>query len=210
MNALFKFGKKQPASDALTPPAAKSGRTHQPGVPLELVKYDTETGKFEVGREAARVLRNARDPIGVVAVCGRARQGKSFILNQLLGQSTGFQVRRIYIQVSCAALLCKLRCHKPGAWLTSEWLSAPLVPQVAPSVRPCTKGLWMWSTPIQRQAVDGSPYQLVLLDSEGIDAWDQASALVAAHAARCSIHLSRSVRRLSIACLCVTSDMPAC
>ena len=46
-----------------------------------------------MGRDAVRVLRSARDPIGVVAVCGRARQGKSFILNQLLGQSTGFQVR---------------------------------------------------------------------------------------------------------------------
>ena len=45
-----------------------------------------------MGSDAVRVLRSARDPIGVVAVCGRARQGKSFILNQLLGQSTGFQV----------------------------------------------------------------------------------------------------------------------
>ena len=47
--------------------------------------------------------------------------------------------------------------------------------QVAPSVRPCTKGLWMWSAPIRRTAVDGTSYQLLLLDSEGIDAWDQAS-----------------------------------
>ena len=111
-------GRKQPASDGLTPPPAKTGRTGaQPGVPLELVKYavphdqadrpqlpslkalmfacryDTETGKFTVGSDAVRVLRSAKDPIGVVAVCGRARQGKSFILNQLLGQSTGFQVR---------------------------------------------------------------------------------------------------------------------
>ena len=28
-----------------------------------------------------------KGPVGVVAVSGRARQGKSFILNQLLGQS---------------------------------------------------------------------------------------------------------------------------
>ena len=43
-------------------------------------------------------------------------------------------------------------------------------------MRPCTKGLWMWSAPIRRTAVDGTSYQLLLLDSEGIDAWDQASA----------------------------------
>ncbi len=36
-----------------------------------------------------------KGPVAVVAVCGRARQGKSFILNQLLLQSSGggFQVR---------------------------------------------------------------------------------------------------------------------
>lgn len=44
---------------------------------------------------------------------------------------------------------------------------------VAPTHRPCTKGLWMWSQPVQRTAADGSVYHLVLLDSEGIDAYDQ-------------------------------------
>ena len=145
----------------VTPNPRKAAQPGAPGVPLELVRYDTDTGKFYVGEQALQTLRATKDPVGVVAVCGRARQGKSFILNQLLGQSTGFQV--------------------------------------APSVRPCTKGLWMWSSPITRKNADGSHYQLVrvdhwyvlptawlyradnarscyiqvLLDSEGIDAWDQ-------------------------------------
>ncbi|CAG9467408.1 unnamed protein product [Pedinophyceae sp. YPF-701] len=103
--------------------------------PLELVQYDSSTGKFQVGKEALSVLRGVKGPVAVVAVCGRARQGKSYILNQLLGRSNGFQV--------------------------------------APSVRPCTKGLWMWSAPIKRTGTDGQPYHLVLLDTEGIDAFDQ-------------------------------------
>lgn len=111
-----------PASPAAQPSSLKAG---QPGVPLELVRYDADTGKFHIGEEAFKTLRATNQPIGVVAVCGRARQGKSFILNQLLGQSTGFQV--------------------------------------APSVRPCTKGLWMWSAPIKRRAADGSQHQLVLI-----------------------------------------------
>lgn len=74
----------------------------QPGAPLELIRYNTSTSKFELGDEALQSLRRIRGPVGVIAVSGRARQGKSFILNQLLGRSTGFQV--------------------------------------APSVRPCTKG----------------------------------------------------------------------
>lgn len=102
---------------------------------LELVRYNTETGKFEVGEEALQVLQQTRQPVGVVAVAGRARQGKSYILNQLLGRSGGFAV--------------------------------------APTHRPCTKGLWMWSAPVSRTAADGSAYSLVLLDTEGIDAYDQ-------------------------------------
>lgn len=63
--------------------------------------------------------------VGVVAVSGRARQGKSFILNQLLGQTSGFTV--------------------------------------GPTHRPCTKGLWMWSAPVERNSPDGSKYHLVCL-----------------------------------------------
>jgi hypothetical protein len=59
------------------------------------------------------------------AVCGRARQGKSFILNQLLGASGGFKV--------------------------------------GPTVRPCTKGLWMWSAPVKRKSPDGNIYHLVCI-----------------------------------------------
>jgi hypothetical protein len=62
------------------------------GHPLELVRYNIETGKFEVGQQAQDVLRGVKGPLAVVAVCGRARQGKSFILNQLLCQSGGFSV----------------------------------------------------------------------------------------------------------------------
>ncbi len=128
---MFGWGRNkqegQPSSPAVRGYAAANARSAAqpaaPGVPLELVRYDTETGKFHVGEQALKALRATKDPVGVVAVCGRARQGKSFILNQLLGKSTGFQV--------------------------------------APSVRPCTKGLWMWSAPIKRRNADGSQYQLV-------------------------------------------------
>jgi hypothetical protein len=46
----------------------------------------------QVCEDAARLLRTIRTPVGVVAVCGRARTGKSFILNQLLGRSAGFRL----------------------------------------------------------------------------------------------------------------------
>ena len=58
----------------------------QEGRPLHLLQYDEATQKFELGEEALDALRQIRGPVGVLAVCGRARQGKSFILNQLVGK----------------------------------------------------------------------------------------------------------------------------
>lgn len=96
------------------------------GTPLELVSYNAQTGKFEVGKAAMKALRGVRGPVGVVAVCGRARQGKSFILNQLLSETSGGFV-------------------------------------VGPTHRPCTKGLWMWSSPQKRTGKDGTEHHLVSL-----------------------------------------------
>ena len=35
----------------------------------------------------------------------------------------------------------------------------------------------MWSTPLKRIAADGTEYSLLLLDTEGIDAYDQTVRL---------------------------------
>jgi hypothetical protein len=59
---------------------------------LQLISYDSDTGLVECGEEALACLRSIRTPVGVIALTGRARTGKSYILNQLLGQSTGFKL----------------------------------------------------------------------------------------------------------------------
>ncbi|XP_068665199.1 uncharacterized protein [Aristolochia californica] len=137
---MQRFGFRGRSSDS-SPPSfspnaspASSAVAVGPGRPLRLV-YCDEKGKFRMDPEAVATLQLVKGPIGVVSVCGRARQGKSFILNQILGRSSGFQV--------------------------------------ASTHRPCTKGLWMWSAPLKLTALDGTEYYLLLLDSEGIDAYDQ-------------------------------------
>ncbi|GAB4827010.1 hypothetical protein Ancab_033890 [Ancistrocladus abbreviatus] len=45
--------------------------------------------------------------------------------------------------------------------------------QVASVNQPCTKGLWLWSAPLKMTALGGTEYNLILIDSEGIDAYDQ-------------------------------------
>ncbi|KAI3424626.1 GB1/RHD3-type G domain-containing protein [Psidium guajava] len=138
MMRLFNRGRDAP-SDAspqsyAPSPSSSPASVTGPARPIRLV-YCDEKGRFRMDPEAVAVLQLVKEPIGVVSVCGRARQGKSFILNQLLGKSSGFQV--------------------------------------ASTHRPCTKGLWLWSVPLKRRALDGTEYNLLLLDSEGIDAYDQ-------------------------------------
>ncbi|GJP39214.1 hypothetical protein CLOM_g23607 [Closterium sp. NIES-68] len=133
----------QPSPAVLSPlsPSRAGGSPVAASIPDPLTSrairlvYKDDQGVFRMDPEAVSALRRLRGPLGVVAVCGRARQGKSFILNQLLGRSSGFTV--------------------------------------GPTYRPCTKGLWIWSSPVKVTAPDGSSYHLLLLDSEGIDAYDQ-------------------------------------
>ncbi|XP_019440227.1 PREDICTED: guanylate-binding protein 7-like [Lupinus angustifolius] len=137
MNRFFNRGRDNPynASPSSSPATPSASPVTGPARPIRLVYYDDNERKFHMDPEAVATLQLVKEPIGVVSVCGRARQGKSFILNQLLGRSSGFQV--------------------------------------APTHRPCTKGLWLWSAPLKRTALDGTEYNLLLLDSEGIDAYDQ-------------------------------------
>jgi hypothetical protein len=65
-----------PRSPFSTDGAAGGGR------PLQLV-YCDERGRFRMDPEAVAALQLVKGPVGVVSVCGRARQGKSFVLNQV-------------------------------------------------------------------------------------------------------------------------------
>jgi len=44
---------------------------------------------------------------------------------------------------------------------------------VGPSINPCTKGLWIWSKPISGYAPDGTPLNVLIIDTEGIGATDE-------------------------------------
>ena len=73
MSFFFGSAKKQKPAEA--PSAHLPVR---PGTPLELVRHDTDNGKFEISPEALQVLRGIKGPVGVVSVCGRARQVGTF------------------------------------------------------------------------------------------------------------------------------------
>lgn len=94
---------------------------------------------FYVSDEAIAMLRNVKEKIGVIAVAGKYRTGKSFLLNRIILNKTdesGFGV--------------------------------------GPTINPCTKGLWIWSKPIEVEKQSGEPpFKVFIIDSEGMGACNE-------------------------------------
>ena len=45
--------------------------------------------------------------------------------------------------------------------------------EVGPSINPCTKGIWIWGTPIKGLTPSGEPVNVFIIDSEGIGGLDE-------------------------------------
>ncbi|XP_010522589.1 PREDICTED: guanylate-binding protein 1 [Tarenaya hassleriana] len=71
--------------------AAESGS----GRAVQLV-YGDENGKLKMDPEAIDALQQLHGPVAVVSLCGRSRHGKSFVWNQLLSRSIGYQVGSVH------------------------------------------------------------------------------------------------------------------
>jgi hypothetical protein len=44
---------------------------------------------------------------------------------------------------------------------------------VGPTINPCTKGLWLWSEPVQGTQPNGEPISVLVIDTEGLGAFDE-------------------------------------
>lgn len=61
---------------------------------VPLVTWDNSNNQFEIANEAKEILSLIKGPIGVIAVAGMYRTGKSYLLNRVLLniQKDGFGV----------------------------------------------------------------------------------------------------------------------
>lgn len=89
------------------------------GNPVLLIGFNEATKTWEVGQEAVSVLQGIKGPLCTISVCGRARQGKSFLLNQILSRFTGVD-RPKGFQVSALHQSCTR-----GIWIWSKPLVLP-------------------------------------------------------------------------------------
>jgi hypothetical protein len=78
-------------------PAEPSNAQAAQGKPLLLIGFNEATSSWEVGQEAMRVLQTIPGPLCTISVCGRARQGKSFLLNQILSKFTSVDMPKGFV-----------------------------------------------------------------------------------------------------------------
>ena len=103
---------------------------------IPFIVYKEREG-FKVTEEALEFLNSVTKKVAVVAVAGKYRTGKSYLLNRVLLESRdkGFGV--------------------------------------GPTINACTKGLWIWSKPIEVRTGDGEEASCLIIDSEGLGAIDE-------------------------------------
>ncbi|KFK42727.1 hypothetical protein AALP_AA1G031900 [Arabis alpina] len=73
----------------MTEPGSGSGRV------IQLVYID-ESGKLKTDPEAIGALQKLKGPVAVVSLFGNALHGKSFLWNQLVSRSIGFEVQTLH------------------------------------------------------------------------------------------------------------------
>ncbi len=104
--------------------------------------------EFVLTEEAVTFLRKINGPIGLVAVAGMYRTGKSYLLNRmLLNRSSGFGV------------------------------GPSINPCTKVSYRSFInlQGLWVWGKPVAGFTPEGEPINVLIVDTEGLGALDEDS-----------------------------------
>jgi Guanylate-binding protein, N-terminal domain len=120
-------------------------------VPFIVPENDEEGARFIVTREAQDILGKIRCPIAPIAIVGKYRTGKSFLLNKLL--------QGLHIDAQSQQ-------HTSKSGSSSGF-------EVGPTVEACTKGIWLWSEPLYLplpESLGGSggdqQYAVLFIDTE--------------------------------------------
>lgn len=109
--------------------------------PIKLIEFSKN--HFILNKMALNILHTIREPIVVVSIVGKARTGKSYLMNLLLN---------VYNNTNNN----NTKNNNDGF-------------QVASLINSCTKGIWLWNTPRQKP---NSSDKIIFIDSEGTNSVD--------------------------------------
>lgn len=112
------------------------------------------TDKFEVDSRAKDYLSQFDQNLGIIAICGKYRTGKSYLLNRLM-QYEGE------------------KCPEYLKHILSDYNSTGF--KVGSTTNACTKGLWLLKKPIfvPDRENEGQLMPVLIIDTEGLSATDQ-------------------------------------
>ncbi len=102
-------------------------------------------GKFVIPKESEDLLKNQNlENIGIMSLVGKYRTGKSFLLNKILLNQNSNNTK-----------------NEIGF-------------SVGPTIKPCTKGIWIWSDPlIINNNNFKESFPCFIIDTEGLNAYDE-------------------------------------
>ncbi|CDW82930.1 guanylate-binding n-terminal domain containing protein [Stylonychia lemnae] len=138
---------------------------------IPFIKFLPQEGRFELNPEAGEFLQSLKDiKLGVVAVCGKYRTGKSYLLNKLFVE-TYFQNLSNTSIIGGNTTQAKSSTNLDQELGENSQLNKTATGfQVSPTINPCTKGLWIWKKVIYS---DQNDCPMIVIDTEGLGAFDE-------------------------------------
>lgn len=108
-------------------------------------------GKFEVDQRAIDYLSSFKGKLGLIAICGKYRTGKSYLLNRLMQHKSE----------KCPEEMQEILNNAPSVGF-----------KVGSTVNACTKGLWLLKKPIFVKDPDDEEevMPVLIIDTEGLGA----------------------------------------
>ena len=131
-------------------------QNQSPTKPIPFITFDSSSNKFIISEEAKKIIsKPSYTKVGIISLVGKYRTGKSFLLNRVL---------------KINQLQNKQKIENPENNNNANTQGF----DVGPTIRPCTKGIWLWSNPIIIQNNHSeNPFPAFLIDTEGLGAYDE-------------------------------------
>jgi len=148
---------------------------------IPFITFNQTTKKFIINEDAKTILSNPKyKKIGIISLVGKYRTGKSFLLNRVLinnnknlnttneNDSTKNTENNNNNNENNTA-------DNSNADSQKKISSNSLGFDVGPTINPCTKGIWLWSTPlmISNTHSKDEEFPVFIIDTEGLGAYDE-------------------------------------